>query len=61
MENGGCVEHEMGKYMDAKGYKQIWVDVRKEGVYRHIGDKGKETDGGLVFERGGKYADVVRN
>ena len=39
MESGGCVEHEAGKYLEGEGYKQIYVEVRKESVYRHIGVK----------------------
>ena len=40
MENGGCVEHEAGRHLDKIGYKQVYVEIGKASMYKHIGGKG---------------------
>ena len=37
MENGGCVEYETGRYLTSLGFKQVWVKIRKDPIYEHIG------------------------
>lgn len=52
MENGGCVESYIGQHLANLSYKQIFVQIRKKPLYKHIGDKqNKFKIESYIFEK----------
>ncbi len=42
MKNGGCVQHQAGKYLNKLGYKQAYVAISNKPMYMHLGNKTQD-------------------